>query len=267
MAAESNVDAALDKLYAVPLDEFTSTRNALAKELGSHGDEIKTLKKPNLAAWALNQLARRHATELDELFSVTDKLRHAQRRVMSGGKASDLRGATDARNKVASRLTKLAEKILTEAGHAASPSTLSAAGDSFVAVASNDQGAELLRSGRLTRELTPGSVVDVGSLTLVPQAEDDAADEPRPDRSRLKEARAARDEARATLKAARDAAKKANTEATRLEIEADDAAKRAKSAAEKADFAIRAAEARKTDVEEAERAVQEAEQAVRAAEN
>jgi hypothetical protein len=265
--AQGDIDAALDTLYAAPLDEFTSTRNALAKQLGTDGDEIKTLKKPNLAAWALNQVARRHAAELDDLFAVTDKLRHAQRRVMSGGKASDLRSATDARNKAASRLTKLVQKILTEAGHAASPSTLSAAGDSFVAVASNDVGAELLRKGRLTRELTPGSVVDVASLSLVPQADDDVADEPQPDRSRLKEARAARDEARAALKAARDALKKANMEAARLEIESDDAAKRAKSAAEKFDFARRAAEARRSDVDEAERAVQEAEQAVRASEN
>jgi hypothetical protein len=266
MAAQ-NVDAALDTLYAAPLDEFTSTRNALAKQLGKDGDEIKTLKKPNLAAWSLNQLARKHPSELEELFTVTDKLRHAQRRVMSGGKASDLRTATDARNKITSRLTKLVEKILSEAGHAASPSTLSAAGDSFVAVASNDEGAELLRKGRLTRELTPGSVMDVTGLTLVPQADDDAPDEPQPDRSRLKEARAARDEARAALKAARDALKKANTESARLEIESDDAAKRARSAAEKYDFARRAAEARKTDVDEAEAAVREAEEAVRAAEN
>ncbi len=265
--ASSDVDAALDNLYAAPLDEFTSTRNALAKQLGKEGAELKPLKKPNLAAWALNQLARTHATELGELFSVTDKLRHAQRRVMSGGKASDLRAATDARNKVASQLTRLVEKILTGAGHAASPSTLSAAGDSFVAVASNDVGAELLRRGRLTRELIPGSVVDVGGLTLVPQSDDEAPDEPQPDRSRMKELRAARDEARAALKAAREALKNANAEAARLEIESDDAAKRAKAAAEKADFARRAAEARKTDVDEAERAVQEAEQAVRAAEN
>jgi hypothetical protein len=266
--ADPDVDAALDELYAAPLDEFTSTRNALAKQVGgAAGTRIKALKKPNIAAWGLNQLARTHGDELDAFFTTTDKLRHAQRRAMSGGKASDLRAATDERNRAAGRLTKLVEKILADAGHAAAASTLSAARDSFVAAGSDELGAELLRKGRLTRELQPGAVVDVGGLTLVPDAEPGVPDEPDPGRSQLKAARESRDEARAALKAARDALKKANTEATRLEIEADEASKIAKRAQEKADFSRRAADARRDDVEGAEKAVEEAEKAVEAAEN
>lgn len=264
--AEPDVEAALDELYAAPLDGFTSTRNAIAKRLGgTEGARIKASKKPNIAAWGLNQLARRHAADVDDLLAVTDKLRRAQRRAMSGGKASDLRAATDERNKVAGRLTKLVEKILTDAGHAASASALSAVRDSFVAAASDDAGADLLRKGRLTRELQPGAVIDVGGLVLVSDA--DADDEPEPDRTSLRAARETRDRARAELKAAREALKTANTEAARLEIEADEAAKRAKAAAEKADFARRAADARRSDVEGAEQAVQEAEKAVESAEH
>lgn len=263
-----DTEEALDKLYGAPIDEFTTTRNALAKELGPRGAQLKTLKKPNLAAWAVNQLVRTHTDEIDALFVVTDKLRHAQRRVLSGGKAADLRSATDERNKLVGRLTKLVQNVLTDAGHAASPSTLSAAGDSFVAIASDDVGAELLRKGRLTRELHPGAILDVGGLTLVPDAkEDEAVEAAQSDHSRMQAAKQARDEARAALRSARDALKKANTEAARLEIEADDASKRAKSAQEKADFARRAAEAREAEVEGAEKAADEAEKAVKAAEN
>jgi hypothetical protein len=266
-------EEALDRLYAAPIDEFTATRNAVAADLKKAGEEdaattVKALKKPNLAAWAVNQVVRRHGDEIDALFTVTDKLRHAQRRVLSGGKASDLRTATDERNRIVGRLTKLVEKVLTDAGHGTSASTLAAAGESFVAVASDDVGAELLRKGRLTRELAPGSVLDVGGLSLVPrddEEEPDAAEQD--DRSRLQEAKRERDAARATLKAAREELKKANTEATRLEIESDEATKRAKSAHEKADFARRAAEARKDEVTAAERAVEEAEKAVKAAGN
>ena len=39
---------------SAPLDEFTAARNALAKETGDSA--IKKLEKPNLAAWAVNQL-------------------------------------------------------------------------------------------------------------------------------------------------------------------------------------------------------------------
>ena len=263
--AEPDVEAALDTLYAVPLDEFTSTRNALAKELGKDGAQMKTLKKPNLAAWGLNQLARKHADELDAFFATTEKLRRAQRRAMSGGRAADLRAATDERNRAAGRLTRLVETILKDAGHAAAASTLSAARDSFVAIASDELGAEILRKGRLTRELQPGAMVDVGGLSLVGDASDE--EEPQQDRSTLKAAREARDEARAGLKAAREALKEANREADRLEIEADQAARAAKASQEKADFARRAAAARRAEVEDAEKAVEEAERAVEAVEN
>jgi hypothetical protein len=266
--AAPDVESALDELYAAPLDGFTSMRNAFAKQIGGEeGARIKALKKPNTAAWGLNQLARKHPDELDEFVTVTDKLRRAQRKAMSGGRASDLRAATDERNRVSGRLTKLVARILTDAGLGASASTLSDVRESFIAAASDDAGAELLRKGSLTRQLEPGALVDVGGLTLVPDADADEADEPETDRSKLKAAREARDEARSALKGAREALKQANREAERLEIDADEAAKAAKRAHEKADFARRAADARRQDVEEAEKAVEEAERAVEAAEN
>ena len=50
----AGADDRIDELYQLPLEEFTPARNALAKELGD-GD-IKKLEKPNVAAWAVNQL-------------------------------------------------------------------------------------------------------------------------------------------------------------------------------------------------------------------
>ena len=51
-----NLDEQTDRLYQLPLDQFTAARNALAKEAGSEGASIKQLVKPPLAAWAVNQL-------------------------------------------------------------------------------------------------------------------------------------------------------------------------------------------------------------------
>ena len=266
-----DTEEALDRLYAAPLEEFTATRNALAKELAADKQaaaSIKSLKKPNLAAWALNQLARDHANKLDELFDVTDKLRRVQRRVLSGGKPSDLRKAADERNKVVGKLTKLAASILTTSGHAASASTLSAIGDSLVAVASDEEGADRLRKGRLTRELEPSAFVDVGGLTLVgPSAdedEDDAETTTKPDAAAIQRARRELAEAREAVKSAKAALKKAKAEAQRLGFQAQDLERRAKSAREKADFAERAEEARAGDLEEAERAEEESKRALEA---
>ncbi len=253
------LDSALDRLYGVPLDEFTATRNTLAKELtGDDARQVKALKKPNIAAWALNQLARRD--DLSVLFDATDKLRRAQRRVLSGGKASELRAATDERNRVVSGLTKRAADVLEEAGHAAAASTLSAISDTFVAVASDDVGAELLRKGRLTRELHPQSVVDVGGLTLVESPDEDEA---LPDLGALEAARAAVDEARARVKDAQAAVSEANREAEHLSHEADRAERAATAARESAEFARRAADARKGELDDAERSLAEAREALR----
>ncbi len=259
-------EEALDRLYAAPVEEFTATRNALAKELSGDKEAaaaVKALKKPNLAAWALNQLTRQHSDKLEELFAVTDKLRTAQRRVLSGGKAADLRKATDARNEVVARLTKLTESILTGSGHGASSTALSAISDSLVAIASDEEGAELLRQGRLTRELDRSMFVDVGGLSLVETAPEEDA-EPETDASAVQEARRALAEARDVQKAAREAYKSAKRDADRAAREAEDAERKAKSAREGAEFARRAAEARQNEAEEAEAAVEAAQKEVKA---
>lgn len=255
-----SLDSALDRLYGAPLDEFTARRNAIAKDLtGDAANEVKALKKPNLAAWALNQLSR--TDDLSALFDVTDKLRRAQRRVMSGGKPSELRTATDERNRVVGALTRRAGEILTEAGHAASSSTLSAISDSLIAVASDDEGAELLRKGRLTRELHPRSVVDLGGLTLVQSGEPDEA--ALPDLGALEAAREAVEEARRRVKDRTAAVTDANRDVEKLSLEADAAERRARSARESAEFAKRAAEARRSELDDAERALDEARAALR----
>lgn len=249
------VEEELDRLYGLPLGEFTRARDALAKELRARGDRdaatrVKGLRKPNVAAWAINQLARAHPQEVDELFAATERVREVQRKVMSGGKG-DLRAVTDERNRVVARLVKLAAALLERGGHAASTATLQAIGDSLVAVASDEEGAATLRAGRLDRELEPSSVVDVGGLTLVPPVE--AGSEP--DRPRGPDVEALR-------AAVRDA--------TRRRDEAERAAEQAAAEAERlsqaAEFARRAADARAAEAAEAAGALERAEAALEQAE-
>jgi hypothetical protein len=246
------IEEEIGRLYSLPLDEFTAARDKAAKELRASGDKdgaarIKALKKPNIAAWALNQLA--HRGELDELFDVTDRLRDVQRKVMSGAKA-DLRGATDERNAAVAKLTKLAGTVLDEGGHAGAPQTLSQVSDALLAVASDEEGAEVLRAGRLVRELKPGRVVDMGVLGVVESEPDEEEAPPSPDK------RAALETAIALAEHAMREADAAEAEARRLADEAEQAERRAKSAAEAAEFARRGAEARRTEADEARRAVE-----------
>ena len=53
-----------DGLYGLPQDEFTPARDARAKELKADKDlaaAVKKLKKPSVAAWAVNLFVRREA--------------------------------------------------------------------------------------------------------------------------------------------------------------------------------------------------------------
>src|SRR5215216_4515208 len=84
------LDAQIDRLYQLPLDEFTTARNALAKETGDAG--IKRLQKPPAAAWAINQVYWRRRGDYDAFAAAAAALRQAHAAVLAG-KRADLRSA------------------------------------------------------------------------------------------------------------------------------------------------------------------------------
>src|SRR5688500_7583798 len=87
-------DEAVDALYELPLDEFVAARNALAKERKDKA--LRSLRKPSVPAWAVNQLARRHESAVEAVIDSAEALRKAQRRALSGGGGDALRAATRA---------------------------------------------------------------------------------------------------------------------------------------------------------------------------
>ena len=137
-----------DRLYDLPLESFTEARNALAAELKRAGrdadaEEVRALRKPSAAAWAANQLARRHAGELDRFLDAAAQLRKAQ---FGQG---DVRSATSAERKALERLLGLA-------GEYAGAAQLGRVRQTLEAAAVDADAAGLLRAGRLERELEPG---------------------------------------------------------------------------------------------------------------
>ena len=76
--------AAVEQLYAAPPGEFTALRSQLAKQARSAGDvdlakAVTALRKPTVAAWALNHFVREHGDELDDFRAFAELLREAQR--------------------------------------------------------------------------------------------------------------------------------------------------------------------------------------------
>ena len=63
----TGLDSEIARLYQLPLADFTSARNALAKQAGARAPEVRALQKPPVAAWAINQLFWQTAMTYDRL--------------------------------------------------------------------------------------------------------------------------------------------------------------------------------------------------------
>jgi exonuclease VII small subunit len=117
------LDAEIDRLYGLPLEEFVSERDELAKRLRSDGDReaaerVKGLRKPTLGAWALNQAVRRQRDERDELLAAGERLRAAHEALLSGGDRSVLREAVERERALVSALADAAQAIAGTGGPA-----------------------------------------------------------------------------------------------------------------------------------------------------
>jgi hypothetical protein len=149
----------IDELFALPLDEFTPARNALAKRLKQDGDadaaeQIRALGKPTVAAWAVNQLARRDPEAVRSLLNVAARLRSAQERSLQGERVADELRAAQAEEREAIRvLTRGAEQVLRAAERPASGTTLERVASLLRAAAVGEPGRTALREGRLTGDV------------------------------------------------------------------------------------------------------------------
>jgi hypothetical protein len=185
--ASADLEARIDELYALPLDRFTPERDALAKELRSAGDRdaadlVKSQRKPVVAAWALNGLAREDPSGIEELAAVGERLRAAQQRALSGGDTEPLRKATEERRAVVARLAGAARAILEREGTEPGPHADDLMNTLDAAVVAED-AAEALSAGRLTKALNPPSGLgDVTGLVALqggrPAGAAKAAEEP-----------------------------------------------------------------------------------------
>jgi len=156
-----DLHAEVDRLYQAPLAEFTAARNALAARIkAAHGADaaahVKTLAKPSIIAWTLNQLYWRHQPEFMALLLAGDQLRLAQQQRL-GGHEVDLAPPTRARQAAIEALLALAADLLKEGGHQPSPDTRQRLQASLDALASYGTGSLAPRAGRLTEDVpAPG---------------------------------------------------------------------------------------------------------------
>ena len=229
----AEIDERINRLYGLPPDEFTSARDRLAAELQEEGDReavtgIKKLRRPTVTAWAVNQLVRSHRGELQELLSVGEHVRAAQRAAGPAGGAEAIRELNARRRRAVDRLLELSEKLLAQGGHGTSRATLDKVGETLTAAIMDEEAAEFVSAGRLERELIPPSGFD--ALAWQAPAPAKASGKERQDRDRGQRAKKQALEAN-------EAAEEADREARQLERQAERMAEEAKRARRRADRA------------------------------
>jgi hypothetical protein len=244
MSASSH-DELIAELYGLPLDEFTSARDALAKRLRAGGErklakQVKALRKPSVTAWAVNRVRRREPERVEELLDAGARLREAQQRVIRSGQQGQLRDAGARERDLVESLVDSAATELAASGHAASPASRSRVFATLHAAAGDHEARALLSAGRLVRDyelsdLALGLGVGEGGADTPAPELSPSAPQPRKQservkrdvavaRERLEQATDARVRAREKIKAAEREARAAETDLADAEDRWRDAA-------------------------------------------
>jgi hypothetical protein len=298
VAKSGLVDEAADELYGLPPGEFTRARDERAKELRGGGEReaanaVKALRRPTVAAWALNQLARRRRKDLDKLLSAGEGLRAAQEELLAGGDRAAFQDAAALERDLVAKLAADATTLASEAGERGGGLQEKVA-ETLHAAALDEETAEELRAGRLVKEREAiggfGAMADVsaaspraaGRKPRAASARGPRADSParagssRPRsstragssrqraedaqrRQRLTAARTDERHARREVEAAERAVKHAEERAEAAEAHAREAGERARTTADRLKEAKRAQTAARKAHARAERALAKAE--------
>lgn len=185
MAEPADGDPRIDALFALPPEEFTTARNTLVKELRGEGDRttataVGKLRRPTVAAWAVNQTVRTHRDAFDRLLEAGDAVRRVQRRALSGVRGDGMRDAMRTRRAQIEALADAAAEFLVERG-IAPDSHRSDIVATFDAASADEAAAAEVAGARLSQPLPVSSGFGgLGGFTLVagdadePQARADA---------------------------------------------------------------------------------------------
>ena len=161
MPADGRLDALVDALYALPLQEFIAGRKRLSDDLKKAGDlagvvQVKGLIKPTLPAWVTNQTVRRAPDSLHRLTKVTDTLASAQRAMGRAGEhQQDFHAALAEQRQVIGQLVEVARGILADRGRPVGDAIMEAVEKNLRWGPVSQEARTSFVQGRLTGDVAP----------------------------------------------------------------------------------------------------------------
>ena len=250
-------EEAADALYAAPAADFIATRNELAKQLKADGDQVgstrlKAMRKPTVAAWVTNLVARERPDDLDDLLALGDEFRQATAD-LDGDR---LRELTPRRHQLLDKLSKEATKLAGEEGQKVSADVGQKLRETLDAALVDPAAGDAVREGRLSsalRHVGFGVVDENGEPSNVTPLTDERRQAAR-DRRKAQQAEA--DEESAAARKKREAAER--------DEEEREAAEKAK-AKQAFEDAVTAAQEAEATVEELDNQLDDARDALTAA--
>lgn len=272
-SGEATVESVLDELYATPPPEFVARREerAAAARTAGHKEDarlIHTARRPTLAAWAANLLARSEPEESRRFLELGRELREAHRSLDPAG----LRELSAQRRRIVTALSRQTARLADEAGHPLSQAALREVEATLGAVLADPDAAERWSGGRLAVSLTPPSEFPSDTAPAAP-ARPEPAGGTAPAQSRAKDEladrrRKRREELAGAEREAKEADERLRDTRTRRD-EAEELLRRTGEEHDRARDEVSAAEERlraaREDLDRTGRELEEAQEGARAA--
>lgn len=254
------------ELYGRPLSEFIAARKEAADEAGDKklAQQVKALRKPSAAAWAVNALARERAELVEEVVELGEQLRDAQ----SDSDGSRTRLLDRARRDLTRQALDEASELIHAAGGTLSAQAAAGVEETLRAAMTDADAANAVQDGLLvaTFAANPFEPVDLTDVVAIPpegarpRTKKKAPEGPTQlERKRIEAAETKVEKARRTAKVASAELESLIDEREELQEELADLRKRAKEIAREiaeAEKALDRADTAADRAEEAERAAQ-----------
>ncbi|MEO5983251.1 MAG: hypothetical protein ABIQ13_13150 [Pedococcus sp.] len=146
---------ALRAVYGASPTDFMAVRKELAGAARADGDAagakaIGALRKPSMAAWAVNLLAREAPELVEELVELGGRMRGAQARLDT----ATLTSLRPDRDRVVAEVVAAAAALVADAGRTLSASGQDDVRGTVIAALADEQASTAVTSGQLTRALS-----------------------------------------------------------------------------------------------------------------
>jgi hypothetical protein len=149
-----SLDDVAEELYAVEPSVFVAARTSAVRAARDAGDRglaaaIGKLRRPTLAAWAVNLLSRDRGDGLAQLLALGEELRQAQQQL----RGEALKLLSRRRHEVLAALTQQARKLAGDAGHLLGGEVIRQVEETLGAALADPDAARDVQGGRLVAPL------------------------------------------------------------------------------------------------------------------